>query len=65
MSVFMLIAGGLTAFLLGFGAGTLLPPQKRTQQVKTADRQRELSEELERLKTEYRNFLDYDGSEQV
>lgn len=65
MNVLILVSWGIAAFLLGFAAGVLFPPGKRVQPSVSAQGQEELSAELQKLRAEYRNFLDYDGSDQT
>ena len=61
MNVMLCIMCGAAGFFAGFSLGLLRKapyksPKKRIDGT--------LSEELQKLRQEYRNFLEYDGSEQ-
>lgn len=61
MNFIVFLLCSLVAFLCGFSLGLLRrgcgdKPEKHTPEAP--------SEEMERLRQEYRNFLEYDGSEQ-
>lgn len=61
MMIMLFLMCAIAAFFFGFSCGILRKnpiSNSRTPAV------RELSEDLEKLMTEYRNFLNYDGSEQ-
>lgn len=63
MKLLILILAGLSAFALGVLAGLI---KSRNNTARKADGiQAALSGEYERLSAEYRNFLSYDGSEQI
>ena len=61
MTVLIMIFISISAFLFGFLLGNLNePPAKPIK--KTVPKE---DEDIKRMKKEYENFLNYDGSEQI
>lgn len=55
----------LSAFLFGFLLGILSEPTEKPVRIEKINSRSDAGEELETLRKEYRNFLQYDGSEQA
>lgn len=59
MTTLVVIISGVASFLIGFLWGTVHTPKQEIIKAITED-----NEELKKLKEEYSNFLNYDGTEQ-
>lgn len=59
MTELVVIISCVAAFLIGFLWGTVHTPKEKIAKTVVKD-----NEELKRLKEEYSNFLNYDGTEQ-
>lgn len=63
MKLIILILAGLSSFALGVIAG--LMRNRRTEKAPAVQYGQVSPKQLEILNEEYRNFLNYDGSEQI
>lgn len=61
----MVIAIAASAFLFGFLLGILNEPSEKPIKAEKKQGRPDLNEESESLQKEYKNFLQYDGSEQA
>ncbi len=59
MMLFAALSIAVIVFLIGFFVGVSIEPP-----IEKYKFERKANKELERIKTEYDNFLNYDGSEQ-
>ncbi len=62
MNVIISMLFGALAFIAGFNLGLNKSPSRNIRTFKKTD---VFAEDNERIKREYRNFLNYDGSEQA
>lgn len=64
MKIIMLILAGLSAFMLGVLAAILKQRRRNREAFAQGTVRRHRDGSAERINLEYRNFLNYDGSQQ-
>lgn len=61
MIILLMILAALAAFLFGFLVAAVKEPMDKTEMIAA----RKQDKQIEELLVEYKNFLNYDGSEQA